>query len=230
MFGKVGLHLGNGAADTFLEHLRNLAHGRHRTVSAKGLGKLSQRLDHAIGRFVEYHRARLRGQLRQTRGAPFLLRQEALEGEPLAGQGRRYEGGHEGGRSWQTLHAHTARRTGPYEHESGVGDGGCASIGNQGHVFARSNASRKGFGRLVLVELMVRTQSVLDVEMFEEHPRCPRVFRQNQVHLFENPQGAKRDVFEVAHGCRYEIECSHAANLWISARVANKVRFKIALL
>lgn len=173
------------------------------TLWAKHLDELGEGLYYAVGRFVKYHGARLLLQGGQTGGTPFLLGQEALEGETLAGQARCYKSRHKGGGARQALNRYATGYTGPHQHEAGVGDAWRTCIGNECHNLASCHACGKGIGRLVLVELVVRHQLILYFKMLEQYARGAGVFGQNHIGLLQNAQGSEGYVFKISHGCGY---------------------------
>ena len=202
------------AAHTFFVQLGNLAAGGAAAVAAKDLCQLAQGFRHAIGRLVDDHGTRFLGEGGEARGASFLLRQEALEGKPLAGQARRHQGRHERRCARQALHLHIARHASADQHKSGVANARRAGVRHEHHGFiACGQPFCYRLGRLVLVELMVRLEPRLDVVMLEQHTRRARILSQHEVGGLEQFEGAERDVSEVAHGRGHEIKFSHAAKV-----------------
>ena len=76
------------ASDVFFMYLRDLPGHADLPVCAEHLGKLLERLQQSIGRLIEDHGTCLVLQTLQSRLPSFLLWQEALEAETVAGQPR----------------------------------------------------------------------------------------------------------------------------------------------
>ena len=224
MLGEVGKHLREGAAHAFFVHLGYLAAGGATAVGTEGFAKLTECLDHSVGRLVEDHRAGLFCQSSKACGTPLLLWQKALESEPFAREPRRYESGHEGRGTGQALHRDATSHASSHEHKSWIGYAGGASIGDERHHLASCHAGGKGFGGLVLVEFVVRHELILDIEVLQEDARGAGIFCQYEVGFLEYPQCAERDIFEIADGCRHQIQCSHGANIELFCGRTNKKR------
>ena len=82
----MGDGLGQSTAHELLVELGYLARYAHLAVFAEDFGKLLERLEHSVGRLVEYHRACLFAQRLEHRLPSFLLWQKAFETESVAGQ------------------------------------------------------------------------------------------------------------------------------------------------
>ena len=65
-------------------------------------------------------------------------------------------------------------------------------------------------GCSVLVELVMGEQSILDIEVFEEHSRGSGIFCQDHVGLFQYSDGAKGHVLHVSHRCGDDIQDAHS--------------------
>ena len=105
----------------------------HLTLKAEHLAELLQRLQHAIGRLVEYHRALLVLQRQQLCLAAFLLRQETLEAEAVTRQSTRHQCRDKSRSTWQGLHLDAGLHGLTHQEESWIGDAWCARITNQRH-------------------------------------------------------------------------------------------------
>ena len=106
-------------------------------------------------RLVEDHRARLGGEFLQSRLPSFLLGEEALEHESVAGQAARHQGGYEGRRSWQALHLYPSLHRLTDKEEARIADARRAGIADQSHVLTSQQTADDGGAGTVFVELMM---------------------------------------------------------------------------
>ena len=203
---KVVEHFGQRAADALFVEFGNLTAGRAAAVRSEDFGHLLKRFDHTMGTFVENHRTRFGAKGFEARQSALLLRQKPLEAEAFAGQSARHESRNESGGTGQALHLDATRHSSTDKHESGVGDGGRAGIADEGHRFAGSETCGKGFGRLVLIELMVAHQARRDVVVLEKLSARPGVFGQYDIDLSEDAERTEGDVFQIADGRGDEVE------------------------
>ena len=175
----------------------------------EGLDELAQGLDQPEGRFIENHRPRLPGKLRQARLPAFLDREESFKAEAVAGEARIDEGRHESRGPGQCLHLDARLHAGTHQQEARVGDAGGAGVADQGDGLACQDPVAHAVHFPVLVELMVRLHPGGDFIVLEQHRTGPGVFRQDQVGLLEDADGPERHVFKIAYRRRNDIEFCH---------------------
>lgn len=203
---KVGADLGEGAAYALFVDFGNLAAGGAMSLRTKYFSELCEGLDDAVRTLVEDHRALFVAEALESGGASLLLRQETFETEAVAGQSARHEGGDEGRRSGQALHLDAACHGSTDEHKTRVADGGSAGIADECHGFAGGKTGGEGFGRFVLVELMVAHEACLDVVVLEEDAAGACIFSEYDVRFLEDAECAEGNVLHVADGSGNEVE------------------------
>ena len=94
---------------------------------------------------------------------------------------------------------------GPREEETGVGDARGAGVAHQRDVQPAEYLFLDHPDGLVLVELVVRKQLAVDVEMLEKHGTGPGVLGKYQVRFTQDPYGPHGHVLEISHRSRNDI-------------------------
>ena len=61
----------------------------------------------------------------------------------------------------------------------------------------------------MLVELMMRQQMLLNLEMLQQDARRTGVLGQHEVSLLEDADGAQRHVLQIAHRRGYNVQYAH---------------------
>ena len=143
-----------------------------------------------MGTLIENQRPRFVDETFEFGVPPFLLWQESFEAKTIARQSTCDECRHKGSGSGETLHFHSAGYGGAHQEETGVTDGGCAGVADERHLFAGFETSGKGFGGLVLVELMMADERHTDVVMFEQNATGAGVFGEHEIHRLEHAERA----------------------------------------
>ena len=141
----------------------------------------------------------------QQRLAAFLLRQESLEAEAVARQTRAYDSRDERRSARQTLHRDAGFSRLASEKEAGVADSGRAGIADERYRLASLQTFDYGCRCAVFVELVMRHQPVLYIEMLKQNARCASVLGKHQICLFQYADGTHRHVFHIAHRSRHNI-------------------------
>ena len=137
------------------------------------------------------------------------MRQEAFENKLLCRQARVDQSRHKSSRSRQTLHFDAAFHTLTHQKKPRIGDGRCTCIGHQGQSLSRLDTVSDTFHHLMLVADMESGHRLADVEMTQQIARSAGILGKNSIHLLQNTDGAKCDVFKVANRRRNEIQLAH---------------------
>ena len=202
-------HLGDGSAHGLLELLGDLARHRNPAVFAENLGELLETPDHAVGRFVENHRALLAGKRLQLLHPPLLLGQEALEAETVARKPALHQRRNQRRGAGQRLDLDPRLDARAHQQEPGVRNAGRPGVRHQGGIASRGDRPGDHFDRGVLVELVVRTEFLLDAEVLQQERRRARVLGEDEIHLAQDVHRAQRDVVQIPDRRRYDIEFGH---------------------
>ena len=191
---------------SFLEFFGQLAAEGDPAV-AQGLVELLEGAPQVMGRLVEDGRALLSLQLGQNI-PPLLLigRQKSLEAESSGGHARHGQrrdqraGSREGGHADPLLDAFCG------DHFAGVGDGGCAGVGDDGDILAALEFADQFVRLCVLIIFVIAGEGFFDLEVVEQAQGVARILRRDQVHLPEGLQDALCDVAEIADRGRAEVK------------------------
>ena len=209
-FFEMGCQLGQCSPHAFLVYLRDFPAAACLPLRSEHLRKLFQGLYHPVRRLVEDHRPRFLRQAFKMRPAPFLLRQEAFETEPVARQSARHKRRHEGRRTRQRLDSHAAgcRLTG--QKEARIADARRPRIRDERNGLPCFQTVDNPCRSAVLIELMMRYQAVPDFKMLQQNTRGAGIFTQNQISLLKDSDGPERHILHIADRGRYEIQYSHS--------------------
>ena len=205
----MGRHLGERTPHRLLELLGQLARHRNRAFGSENLGELLERLRQAIRRLVENHRALLAGELPQTLRPSFLGRQKTLETKTIAREAAVHKRRHESRSARQRLYFDPVLEASPHEQKAGIGNARRAGVRHQRDRLARLDGTSNGLDGRMLVELMMAPHFLVDPQMPEQHLSSPRILGQDQVHVREYPDGAQRDIVQVADRSGHHIKLRH---------------------
>ena len=90
-----------------------------------------------------------------------------------------------------------------------VGNQGHASITDEGDVRTLFHGEDEFRGAREFVVLVIADQRLVNVEVIQKFQGVAGVLAGNLVDLFEDAEGTKSDVFEVADGCSNEVQATH---------------------
>ena len=166
-------------------------------VRAEYFGKLLERPDQTVRRFVKNHGPRLSGKFLQPGAAAFLHRQEALKAESVTripGTDKRRD---ESGRPRKCLDINPFLNTCPHQQKAGIGYARSTGIAYQRHIQPAEDAVLNDRHGLVLVELVMRLQPAVYVIVLQQHRACPCVLGQYQVGILQDSHRPESHVLEI---------------------------------
>ena len=134
------------------------------------------------------------------------MRQESFEDEMVGCQSGIDESRHESRRAGQTLDLYAAFYAFADEHETRVGDGRSAGVGDKSHALAVGDTLGDALHDNVFVVKMKRLHRLAYLIVFQQVTAGTGVFRKNHIHLLaQHTQGPQGDVLKVADGRWNEI-------------------------
>lgn len=144
------------SAHRFLEAFGNLPRDGCTPLWPEHFGQLCERLQQSVGRLVEDQRTSFLAQSLEARLPTFLWRQETLETETIGRQTGDDKRRHESGGAGQAFHFYALGNACADEQKAGIGDSGCAGVGDEGDVFASLHAFDELRRGAMFVEGVVR--------------------------------------------------------------------------
>lgn len=61
----------------------------------------------------------------------------------------------------------------------------------------------------MLVELMVRLHAGLNIKVFQQESARPRIFRKNQITVFQHADRSQRNIFQISNRCWNHYQFTH---------------------
>ena len=136
----------------------------------------------------------------------FFSGQKSFKNEAVGRQTGFDQGRHKRRRAGQTFDFQTGFQTSTNGHETGIGNGRGAGIGNQAGDFAFGQIPNHFFGDLVLVKTVVRAHRLFDFQVLEQQTGFSGVFGQNKIGFGQNTNSPVGDVFHIPDGSRHDIK------------------------
>ena len=176
-------------------------------------------------RFIENHRSGFLDKRVESGLASLLLGQKTLEAELVARQSAAYQGRHKSCCAWQSNYLYACFYGFAGHQKARVADTWCTGITYHSHRLAALQSFHHTVNGLVLIELMVRKHSILNLEVLQQYAAGPSVLCQNQVGLLQHLQGSECDIFQISYRCRYQVQCPHFRNANLGAKINIKNDF-----
>ena len=150
-------------------------------VRAEQLGKLGQRFDQTVGRFIKNHRPLLIGELLQPPRTPLFRGQETFETEPVAGETAVDQRRDKSRRTGKSFHFDAMFETGAHQQEPGIGNSRRPRIRHQRHRLTGGNRRSNGFDRYMFVEFVMAPELLVQPQMLQQHLRSAGIFGQHDI-------------------------------------------------
>jgi hypothetical protein len=177
-----------------------------RAVTTKSGGELVEGFEKSVRRLIEDDGACFQAEEIDTGVPPFFMREESLKDEGADRQPRNHKGGHKSSRSGKALYTEVAVDTFAYEEVSGIGDTGCAGVGDQSGGVSRLESLGKQEKIPLLVKLMVSKHTGLNAMVFEQDRGGTRIFGEDEIHRGEGTKCSESDVVHIPDGSGDESE------------------------
>lgn len=197
--GKVSGKLTQSGTMRRVVELGNFTTHRGVAVCTAGIDKISKGSGQAQRRLIDDKRARICGELCQTGGTPFFLRQKTLKYKPVTWKTGVDQRRNQGSRPGKGFNNYASGATFARKHEARIRYAGSAGIAHQRHSLTGGYAVGHGSRSRVFIELMMADHRSGDVKPLHQHGTGAGIFSQNQISAAQHFDGTRSHVTEIAH-------------------------------